>query len=358
MKVIHILNHCNHGHGNAHVAIDLACLQASHGYEVMYVSGGGDYEGLLKKWGVQTIHLPQQSRNPIDVAKVLLRLISISRDFGAEIVHAHMMAGAVLGYAASRWNRFPLVSTVHNSFDPHSVLMRLGDRVVAVSEAEKRMLIARGFSPMRVDFVLNGPNSSPREGWLNQSGDVPEVRRPCITTVCGLHRRKGVADLLEAFQKSTHDRPEWTLNIVGDGPDRQELQDISRNLGITDRVVFMGSIAQPREILDKSDIFVLASYADPCSLAVAEARYAGCAIVATAVGGTPELLDQGKHGLLVQPGKPEEIASALLRLMSSTDELRSWRERAKTGADYLVTQRVFSDYDVIYRRLLKSKPRA
>lgn len=94
-----------------------------------------------------------------------------------------------------------------------------------------------------------------------------------------------------------------------------------------------------------------ASYAEPCSLSIAEARDAGCAIVASAVGGTPELLEQGKAGRLVQPGHPEQLVSELRRLMSDPNELRAWQVRSKTGVDYFNALRLAEDYQRVYERL-------
>jgi glycosyltransferase involved in cell wall biosynthesis len=106
-----------------------------------------------------------------------------------------------------------------------------------------------------------------------------------------------------------------------------------------------------QKILKKSDIFVLASYADPCSLAVAEACAAGCAIVATSVGGTPELVEFGQAGRLVRPGQPADIAIELNYLMSDRQVLQDWRVSSNCGVDYYEVDRVVSDYEVIYKSL-------
>nr|WP_187299645.1 glycosyltransferase family 4 protein [Methylobacterium sp. B34] len=345
---MHILNHCNHGHGNAHVAIDLALSQVNAGHTVDYVSEGGDYEALLGSSGVNLIRIKQKSRSPLRVIISIIKLCYYVRLLRPDVIHGHMMSGVVIAYVASRLLRVPLVTTVHNSFDRHSTLMRLGDRVVAVSEAEKRSLERRGFISNRLRVVLNGPNESPRLSLLKNHSIVGKTRRPAVVTICGLHARKGVTDLLVGFESACRVHKNLTLYIVGDGPDREKLVMLASNLKITDRVVFTGNINDPREVLNQADIFVLASYADPCSLAIAEARYAGCAVIATAVGGSPELLGQGSNGILIEPGHPEEIASALLCMISSRNELARWKEKALSGSDYLTMRRVCADYMDIY----------
>ena len=351
LRVIHVVKHCNHGHGNAHVAIDLACIQASQGYEVVYASEGGDYSGLLESSGVALTELSQSQRHPWRSAGAVLKLAALCRRMRPDLLHAHMMSSAVTGYGASMLTGIPLLTTVHNSFDRHSLLMRLGQRVVAVSEAERRALVRRGFDPRRLDVVLNGPNGSARGLRPLDAGMAP-LSAPSVTTVCGLHRRKGVADLLIAFAQAAQDFPAWHLNIIGAGPDRASLETMAQASGLSDRIHFLGSVLSPQPLLERSAIFVLASYAEPCSLAVAEARAAGCAIVATAVGGTPELLEHGRAGRLVEPARPDEIAAELRGLMADPDWLRLWRDRALAGSSHFYVDRLFRDYDGAYRRLL------
>jgi glycosyltransferase involved in cell wall biosynthesis len=347
MRVIHLLKHCEHGHGNVHVAVDLACMQAQMGYRVAFASAGGRYETLLRDMGVRVIVLQQNERRPQTLVKAIGTIFKLNRQEKFDIIHAHMMSGALVGYGASLLTGTPLITTMHNSFDPHSIIMRLGHRVVAVSAAEKALLVGRGYRPEQVDVVLNGPNDSPRETFLSD-GRTTEISRPCVTTICGLHQRKGVRDLISAFATAAEDLRQWRLYIVGEGPDRCELENQVRASGLVGRVIFLGSVPAPRPILESSDIFALASYADPCSLAVAEARGAGCAIVATAVGGTPELLGFGRAGRLVQAGRPDHLAAELRALMVSDKDRADLRNASKKGADFYNVSRMAQDYTPVY----------
>jgi glycosyltransferase involved in cell wall biosynthesis len=356
VRIIHLVNHCNHGHGNAHVAIDLACMQAQHGHDVIYASGGGDYVDLLKKYGVRHEFILQNSRNPLQLVHSLFQLQRLCLSFRPDLLHGHMMAGAVFGYLSSRVCRVPLITTVHNSFDKHSVLMRLADRVVAVSEAERKSLLGTGYKAARLSVVINGPNHSPREGFLvsGASGAI-EVKQPCVVTVCGLHKRKGVNDLIRGFCEASAELPDWRLYIVGDGPDRQVLTELAATLGAKDKVLFLGSVGNPAQILSQADIFVLASYADPCSLAIGEAREAGCAIIATGVGGTPELLEFGNAGKLVDPGSAQQIAYELKQLMTDKALRQDWRARSRRSSEYFRVTRVARDYEMIYDSAVSGK---
>ncbi len=205
-------------------------LQARRGHQVVFASAGGSYEPLLRACGVDHLRIVQNQKKPVAFLRAIWEVAQVSRRRQMDLLHAHMMSGALVGYVASRIAGIPLVTTVHNSFDRHSALMRLGDRVVAVSAAERDLLVGRGYKPARVDVVLNGPNGSARDDFAS-AGYAPELQRPCVTTVCGLHRRKGVFDLISAFAAASRDLPQWRLYVAGEGPDRAALEAFTRDFG-------------------------------------------------------------------------------------------------------------------------------
>ena len=350
MRILHLIKHCQPSNGNVNVAIDLACGQARKGHRVVYASAGGHYDTLLDAHGVRRAEIRQgQDNNPFALAGNLAALVRLCRSFEPDVIHAHMMSSAVFGYLASKLTGVPLVTTVHNSFDRHAVLMRAGRVVVAVSKAERDFLVGRGFKPGQVVVILNGPNGSPRESFGTPAGVV--LATPSIATVCGLHPREGVHDLLAAFRLLLPEFPNWHFNIIGNGPDRAKLEALAIELGISGSTHFIGRVEAPQPLLRQSRIFVLASHAEPFGLSVAVAREAGCAIVAPAVGGIPEVLANGDAGQLVEPGRPDQFAKVLRRLMQDEEALRQWRTRAKNGAGYFTVDRVVEDYDKVYAAL-------
>ena len=118
--------------------------------------------------------------------------------------------------------------------------------------------------------------------------------------------------LIEAFKLVAAAESSPRLNIVGAGPHQGEYEALAAKTGYGDRIAFFGYQADPRRFLLGSDIFVLASHADPAPLVLAEARDCGCAIVATEVGGIPEMLDRGKAGILVpvEAARPDRRRAA------------------------------------------------
>jgi glycosyltransferase involved in cell wall biosynthesis len=348
MRVVHIIKHCGYGNGSVHVAVDLACVQAQAGYDVTFVSSGGTFEPLLAQNGVLHINLSHEQNRPMSVLRTGYKLARLARRLRPDVLHAHMMSSAIVGYAASKLSGVPLVTTVHNSFDRHSVLMRLGRKVVAVSDAERQQLLRKGYKSDQLVAVMNAPNNSPREMFMKNAATL-DIKSPCIVAANGLHRRKGVFDLIDACVELFPDFPDWSLYIAGEGPDREKLEDQVKSAGLSDRVHFLGFLSSPRELLKKTDIFVLASYADPCSLAIGEARSAGCAIVATHVGGTTEMLEFGKAGRLVAPGNPKQLAGELRGLMADDEERKRVGQAALEGSEIFDVHRLVGDYAQVYR---------
>ncbi|MBV1837829.1 glycosyltransferase family 4 protein [Acetobacter estunensis] len=356
--IVHLSKHCGRGNGNVHVAVDLACEQARAGHTVYFCSGEGTFVPLLEREGVHYRFFAQDQKKPAALLGSMVALTRLCRTASVDILHAHMMGGVVVGAVASRLANVPLVATVHNSFDRHSVLMRLGDRVVAVSEADRKALVERGFSPDRTRVVWNAPVASVRNAHSEEdvSRSVPKLSHPNIVMICGLHARKGVFDVIEAATMLLPSMPEWTLYIAGEGPDRVYLEQRVMAAGLTDRIVFLGYVEHPEALYSQTDIFVLASYADPGSLTIGEARAAGCAIVATSVGGTPEMLEFGAAGCLIPPGRSDILARELGVIMRDPSRRETMRKAARRGAEIFDVKRLVPDYMRIYEEVIR-RPR-
>ena len=161
MRILHLLNHTIRLNGHVHAAVDLACEQSRQGHVVCIASGGGDFNELLHDNGVATV-VVNHRRRPLQLLRSMLALREHVRAFRPEIIHAHMMTSAVLAWSVCRIMHIPLVTTVHNAFEKSAILMGLGDRVIAVSEAVGVSMRKRGIPAAKLDVVLNGTIGSAR----------------------------------------------------------------------------------------------------------------------------------------------------------------------------------------------------
>lgn len=350
MRVLHILNDIRKiGNGIVNVAIDLACLQAQAGYEVSVISGGGEYETLLAQYQVKHFQL-NQTRTWHNLARAASQYRAIVRQVQPDIVHAHMMTGAVLARALRLWSQYGLVTTVHNEFQESAKFMGLADRVIAVSQAVSRSMQQRGIPTRKLRVVTNGTLESPRVNALPNCSPA-RLHRPAITTVAGMNSRKGIAELIAAFEQIAVDCPEAHLYLVGHGPQKAQFQAQADQTSVSDRIHFEGFQPDPRAYLLSTDVFVLASHREPFGLAISEAREVGCAIVASRVDGIPEVLEHGRAGVLVPPGDSQALATAIVELLNQPDKLVYWKGQAQQNLDWLNATRVVSETLDVYGEL-------
>ncbi|MDF3839479.1 glycosyltransferase [Cupriavidus basilensis] len=355
MRILHLANHARDtGNGMVNLMVDLACAQAASGHEVTIAAEACGFEALLCKYGVRFAVLPQ--RRPWALPRAVRGLRALVREFAPDIVHTHMAAGTLVACLArlgrARAARYPLVTTMHGEFQRSNQLMRMGDRVVAVSGAVGGNLRRSGLPAERVAVVRNATLGSPRQAQRPPAPAI-ELAAPSIVTVSGMYGRKGIFDLVVAFADVRRAVPGAHLYCVGDGPDRLACAGLAATLGVADAVHFPGFVADPRPYLHAADMFVLASHSDAFPLALSEAREAGCAVIGTAVGGIPEVLEFGAAGQLVPVCQPELLAQAMTGLLKNPAALADWRRRARAGIGWLEVARMNRDYLEVYRELLQ-----
>jgi glycosyltransferase involved in cell wall biosynthesis len=345
MRVLHLLNHTRRLNGHVHAAVDLSCAQVRLGHHAAIGSGGGDFNEFLASKGVETMFLNQE-RKPIVMLRALKRLHGLVREWRPDVVHAHMMTSALLAWPVCKLFKIPLVTTVHNEFEKSSLLMGIGTRVIAVSAAVGRSMQKRGISKSRLNVVLNGTIGSAR--FEGKDRTPRSLQSPSIIFLGGLHPRKGLLDLFAAFAMVHKRSAAARLYIVGGGPYLDTYIEAVAAMDCANAVTFMGDQDDPFPLLLGADVFVLPSHADPAPLVLSEAREAGCAIVGTNVDGIPEMLEDGKAGILVPSHDPSALSAAICSLIEDPDRLREWREKSQYNVERMKISRVARETLEIY----------
>ncbi|HEY3113562.1 MAG TPA: glycosyltransferase [Gemmatimonadaceae bacterium] len=164
-----------------------------------------------------------------------------------------------------------------------------------------------------------------------------------FATVAALTKKKGVSDLIEAFNKSFATEPTVFLVIIGDGAERDRLENRVRELGLTNRVQFLGQLTRADVVqqISMTDAFVLPSLYETFGVALIEALALGKPVVATRSGG-PDSVVRPKDGLLVQPGNTDQLAAAMKTLRERYDQYDSLEIRqaciARFGEEFICAQ--------------------
>ena len=199
----------------------------------------------------------------------------------------------------------------------HAVLTRCLHRHVAVSRFVAARLRDRfHVRPERIVVIPNAATVAPRAARpVPRTELARSATAPIVLTIARLDAQKGIAHLLDAAAAV----PDASFAIAGDGPDRAALEARAGALGIGDRVRFLGHRRDVPALLAAADLFVLPSLYEGLPLAALEAMAAGVPVVATAIGGTDEVVRDGETGTLVPPADPNALAAAITRTLADRD---------------------------------------
>jgi glycosyltransferase involved in cell wall biosynthesis len=256
---------------------------------------------------------------------------------GITRLHNHFAnSAATVGYLASRMLKMPWSFTIHGiSETDYPAGLLLGRKIeaadfVACVSFFGRAQAMRFVTPdhwSKLHVVRCGLPLSE----LPEHAPSGPVRR--IIAVGRLSPEKGQAGLLQAFAAVGRDRGDLELVLVGDGPEAERLRTLARKYGIAERVRFAGRLGE-RETLDQiasADILVLSSFIEGLPIVLIEAMAMGTAVIASRVAGIPELVEEGRSGLLFTPSNWDELAASMRRLVED-DDLREELIRHGRGA--------------------------
>jgi len=266
-------------------------------------------------------HLQREIR-PFDDLRGLRELRQLMRAIKPDLVHAHTFKAGFLGRFAARQLQIPCVYTVH--MWPFGRAVPLSWRIVApvcerlaarwcdklISVSQQGAQDAAHFRighPSQVVPIWNGIPDHPVRARVNDNRGVS------CTMVARFSEFKDQGLLLRAFARVPG---EPRLQLVGEGGTEVSARKLANNLGVRERVEFMGSRGDVAEILAQTDVFVLASRLEALPISILEAMRAGLPVIASNVGGISEEVVDGETGFVVAPGSVEELSEALQRLLA------------------------------------------
>jgi len=334
---------------------------------VFCLDGLGSLGRQIKLQGVPVVWLGR--RPGIDIG-LAFRLGTEIRNRKVELLHAHQYTPFFYSAMAKMFalSRVPLVLTEHGRHFPdrvspvrrglnRTVFRHLANEINGCSRFSCRALSEiDGFPAEEISVIENGvelarySRAEDRRAARAQLGLQPE--RIYAVTVARFHPVKDHATLMEAFEKVCRQRQDIDLLLVGDGPLRDFLAERARELGIGHRVIFLGVRPDVPEILGIADLFIMTSLSEAASLTVLEAMASELPVVLTEVGGNPEMVTNGKEGLLVPRKGADQAAEAMLRLIENPELSRrmgsAGRQRVE---DRYQMNHTVERYWGLYRRL-------
>lgn len=284
-----------------------------------------------------------------------------------DVVHSHSPVPAVGARLARltlpRRRRPRLITTEHNVWESHHRLTRLAESLtfglddahLAVSDAVRRSLPAA--KAERVEVLVQGVDLDA----LRATADRDAVRRELgvsdhhvvVGTVANLRPQKGYLDLLRAAATVSAQAPDVRFVAVGRGPQEDEIRALHRSLDLGDRFTLLGYRADAARLLSGFDIFCMASHHEGLPVALMEALALGLPVVVTRAGGNAELVTDGREGRLVEPGRPTDLAAALLGVVTDDTARKAHAQHAADRGDTLSITTSVQRHEALYRALVR-----
>ena len=302
-------------------------------------------------WPVVCLHRPTGV-----CPSLLFSLARIFLGVRPDVVHTHDARALIYAAPAARLMRVKrVIHTQHGQnlgMTPRRLKLlrfaaKMTDHFVCVSRDARRIAAEQGISDDRLRVVYNGIDVDRMRSASNPRRDNCE--RDTLVTISRLSPEKDVSTLLKAIALVSDSIPEVRLEIAGDGPCHAELLREAKELDLSHRVRFLGNVSDPARVLSRARIFVLSSISEGISLTLLESMSAGVPAIATRVGGTPEVIQHGRTGLLVPPRDPQALADAIQQLWFD-DALQFQLTAAAQDrvAEHFHVRRMVAQYQQLY----------
>lgn len=321
----------------------------------------GDWAAELEGLNIPVVAL---GRQPGFHPSMALQVAGIIKANHIDVVHCHHYTPYVYGVLAATLTGAKLVFTEHGRLSDgvpsgrrklvNPILSMLPGRIYSVSGDLKQHMVAEGFPARCIEVIYNGidparrPTAIHRQAARELLGLRPESF--VIGTVGRLDPVKNLPVMLQASAMLRQTHPEAHTVIIGDGPERAGLESSAASLGITDAVTFAGHRDDVRMLMPAFDVYVNCSVYEGVSLTILEAMAATLPVIATPVGGNPEVVIDHETGYLV-PGQPRLIADAVARLAANPRRRRTMGDAGRWRVmRHFSLARMVGDYAAAYFR--------
>jgi L-malate glycosyltransferase len=351
--------------GTEHLVVEICKrLPAEYGTVVCCLDAEGEWAGDLQARGIEVKALHRRPGFRPGVGRAIARLAA---ERNIDVLHCHQYSPFVYGRIAATWNRrLKIVYTEHGRLSDappswkrrlvNPLLSRFDGSIVAVSHELRDYMIESRFPRERVRVIHNGIEPAQAATTLDRRRARLRLgldeRAFVVMTVARLDPVKDLLMLLDAFSIVRRRVRSAQLVIVGDGPERQRLTERAGREDLVGVVQITGYRPEVRELLAAADLYASSSISEGVSITILEAMATGIPVVATAVGGTPEILSDGAGGILVPSRDPAAMAAAIISLAEDRRRRNSLAAAARRRLETSFTiDRMVDDYARSYRGL-------
>jgi glycosyltransferase involved in cell wall biosynthesis len=374
VKILYLITKSNWGGAQRHV-YDLAVAAKKNGQDVVVALGGeGVLRDRLREVGITTRPIGKLGRdvNVLEDSASLFDIFKIIKEIKPDILHLHSPKAAGLGSFAGRLLGVKkIIYTVHGwAFNEDRsfaqkvpivffswLTMLFCTHVITLSEKELTQTRLFPFVHEKLRMVRLGiespkfySNASAQQFFQSKTPESLS-KKFVIGTIAELHPNKGLIYAINALEKLLQSYPSFIFFVIGEGEQRGHLEELIKQKKLENHVMLLGYVAHAAEYLRGLNLFLLPSVKEGLPYCLIEAGYAGIPVVATTVGGIPELINDMETGILIQPKKSEEISHAIEFLIehkkTEREYARNFQERVKSlfNLDQMITAtfRIYSE---------------
>jgi sugar transferase (PEP-CTERM/EpsH1 system associated) len=366
LRVVHVVLSLDCG-GLEHVVLDLVRggLEIGQKVSVICLEHKGVLAEQLEAAGV-AVHSCEK-RPGLHIRKLRRSLRRRFVEIRPDVVHTHQIGALFYAGPAAKSVGSPVVAhTEHGKHFEHRAktrwlgryASRFADCFFCVSKDIADDVVRRRIAPaQRVEFVPNGIDTVRFGAPVAAAAIRAELGIPSQAHVVGTIGRlaeiKRQDLLIRAFAVLKAELPEAHLLIVGDGPERRSLEELTHALGVSDSVCFAGYREDRERLLHAMNVFALTSRSEGMPLSVLEAWAAGVPVLAANVGGLPDLIEEGRTGRLIDSSDPDTWARAILILLDDSESAASMSAAAKAHVEQFFSRSAMTQaYARRYRALL------
>lgn len=346
LRIIHVISAGRFTYGAVQSMINLAKAQIAEGHHVSFVTWKGLIFGQqMREMGYEVWEV--RVRAKVDLVAIW-QMAQHFKEQKADIVHGHLSTSSVNGCLAARLAKVKSVATSHGLSGKLSFIF--ADIMIGVSQAVCDHLIGQGVKPEKTAKVYNGVLPPPPLISKQEARDRHNLPQDkfIFGTVSRLTKLKGIDYSLEAYKTLAEQVPNSIYVLSGDGADMAEYQQWVKDNNLSDRIMFLGYQDDVWSVLPAFDVFIFPTLKDAMPMAIIEAMLAGLPIVASNVGGVPEVLGDNT-GYLVPKEDAKAIAVAALDASKNEQIGQSARVRALT---LFTNTSMAAEAEKVYRKLI------
>lgn len=361
--------------GSGVVATELGKALAAKGHEIHFITYSqpvrlGSFRENIFYHEVAVSNYPLFEYQPYET-ELASKMVDVVKHENLDVLHVHYaiphasaayMAQQIL---ASQNIHIPFITTLHGtditlvgrdkSFEPViTFCINKSNAVTAVSESLKEDTLSHFGTTRNIEVI---PNFIQIHETINQV-DLTERRKyakdeePILCHVSNFRKVKRVEDVVHIFDCVNKEVPSRLL-LIGDGPERYNVERLCRELGTCSRVFTVGKIRDAANLIKLSDLFLLPSETESFGLAALEAMAEGVPVISSNTGGIPEVNKQGYSGYLSNVGDVDEMAKNCLKLLRDKDKLAKFKNQAFEQAKKFDLQKVLHEYEDLYTKLVE-----